>query len=291
MRPGAALAGLTAVALLSLAGPARAQQPGPLGLERTFANSPSDDTPSKPATAYCSPGKRVVGGGAAIAEGGGHHVVRLVWLVPQHPGGSLRDSFTARAESPSLLRGFDWRLTAYAICINQSATSSAYRIVPGLTAGPDAFKTAAARCPGGTVALGAGAAIHAGADRTGQGVIGLQLNRTSRPLDISRAAARISLSSYGAWALVSYAICDRPAGAIHVESSPVPGPGTAEATHFCASPGDWVRGIGGGGGLRDNGQAFLRELSPSFDLKGVTVKMTAAPVGGTLAYHTCASGH
>ena len=86
------------------------------------------------------------------------------------------------------------------------ATSQAREIVPGVTEGSARFKTALARCPSGTVAYGTGAAVPS------IGRIGLQMTRTSGPLDISRATGRADNNYSGSWTLTSYAIYARPAG-------------------------------------------------------------------------------
>jgi hypothetical protein len=124
------------------------------------------------------------------------------------------------------------------------ATSQAREIVPGVTEGSARFETALAGCPSGTVAYGTGAAVPS------IGRIGLQMTRTSGPLDISRATARADNNYSGSWTLTSYAICARPAGGLHAEREIAPGDALI---HRCSNLTQVVAGPGGGDGLTDGG--------------------------------------
>ena len=132
------------------------------GRERRHGASPLDDEPFKGATAKCSSkSKRVVGGGAAINDGG-RNLPRLVTLLPQSYDGQLLDSFSATAEAPNLSRSYDWSVSAYAICADADQLHR-YQIVPDFVDVPadgGPFASTAARCPGGTVAYSAGRRDH-----------------------------------------------------------------------------------------------------------------------------------
>jgi hypothetical protein len=245
--------------------------------------------PYKVAVAFCSnPGKRVVGGGAVINEEFNRKDARLVWLAPFGSTG-----FIAAAEYPHLAELHNWSLTAYAICVDGDAVPR-HQIVSNVvdvpsTGGP--FRHTAARCPSGTIAYGAGGQVSSQeAQRRSQadGAIGLQLNRTSGPQDISRVSAREQEEGYfGRWRLTSYAICADPPSGMNVRTVVT---GGDEARTFCDNGWD-VIGPGGGGGLSDGGPAWLHQISPFLGRKepdSVIVKMTRPPLGGMVAHTTCA---
>jgi hypothetical protein len=250
------------------------------GLQRTEGSSQlTGKEPFKRATAYCPSSKHVIGGGAFVYDGG-RALVRLVALLPYSPGGSGQDDFEAWAEAPNESSSYDWNVTAYAICADRSALSK-YQIVPGYVYNGSSkpFVTAFARCPSGTVAYGSGAAVGLTGGQTG-----LQLTRTSGPLDISRATARESVSGYSRpWALDSIAICAERQAQIHAHGTVA---FNAQARDFCDS--GRTHGPGGGGGLTDGGPVWLQEIYPFVALNGVYVAMTGSPIGGMVAHQTCA---
>jgi hypothetical protein len=275
------VAALVGGAQLATASPAAAVS----GLQRSDGYSGLDTRPWKRAIATCPADKHVIGGGASVSESDEQGLVRLTSLLP------YRDTFQVDAEAPGLRSDLRWSVYAYAICADKTALPQ-YTIVPGSVTSSKAFQTAAARCPTGTVAFGSGAQIMAiGGPNAAfaQGQIGLQLNRTSGPLDISRATARESAAGYpGQWSLTSYAICAQPRGTIHSEATVTPG-ATATGSNTCAS--GFTHGPGGGGGLTDGGPVWLQQIYPSLDKRTVTVAMTgplAASVGGLVAQQTCA---
>jgi hypothetical protein len=250
------------------------------GLQRIEVNSElTGPEPVKSATAYCPETKHVIGGGGYVQDRG-YKLVRLVELVPYSPSAG-RDSFFVEAEAPNHSSDYPWEVTAYAICADRSVLGTKYKIVPATVynTSPMPFVTAAARCPSGTVAYGSGAALGT----TGGGQIGLQLNRTSGPLDISRATARESVAGYsGPWVLESFAICAPPQAQIHAHATVA---FSAATRDFCDS--GRTHGPGGGGGLTDGGPVWLQEIYPFPDLSGEVVAMTGAPVGGMVAHETC----
>ena len=254
------------------------------GLQRVSSYSGYDDRPWKAATAGCPANKHVIGGGAWVSDGG-RKLVRLTTLRPQYLDGA-HDAYIVQAEAPGLRRDFSWSVTVYAVCADENALKD-YRIVPGSPGLSSArFQTAAAVCPTGTLAYGTGAGITTPIPNAApaRGQIGLQLTRTSGPLDISRAAARSSGIGYvGPWQLTSYVICAQPRGTIHVEGAGATGD---EVTDSCKT--GFTHGPGGGAGLFDNGPAWLQKIYPSYDGKSVAVAMTAPPVGGIIAHQTCA---
>jgi hypothetical protein len=258
------------------------------GLERVETYSARDTKPAKLARADCPPGKHVVGGGAQVYDDA-RRLVRLTRLMPVS-GGSIPDGFYARAEAPNLRQDFTWRLAAYAICAPSSELPS-YQIVSHSVTSSQTFQAAAARCPNGTVAYGAGADILALGDPSAPagGQIGLQLNRTSGPLDISRATGRESTAGYaGPWTLTSYAVCAQARNHIHAEGELIP---AASGATYCDDLRQKTYGPGGGGGLTDSGAVWLQKIEPTADLVGVNVAMTGTTTPSTIqlvAHQTCA---
>jgi hypothetical protein len=119
--------------------------------------------------------------------------------------------------------------------------------------------------------------------------IGLQLTRTSGPLDISRAAGRVDtrFGSVGNWTLTSEVICARRAGGIHVDGDSSLGDSVSASCDTGT-----VHGRGGGGGLTDGGLSWLYSIQPFNNLKYVNVRMTSPlnpSIGGMIAHFTCAA--
>jgi hypothetical protein len=172
-------------------------------------------------------------------------------------------------------------------------------VTANLTTAPHA--EAVARCPEGTVAWGAGGKVFASPDARPTGQLGLQLVRTSAPLDSARATARESADGFdGFWRVRSIVVCaDRR---ITVPPNP-PSPPLRDsgiradgavaffstfATDRCPE-GLRAHGLGGGAGTSDSGPVWLRSITPRNDLRGVSVRMSGVPTSGIVAHQTCAS--
>lgn len=279
-RTVAALATLVVVVVgAQLAGPEPAAAIP--GLERKGHWVLSDE-PFKRVRAQCPAGKDVIGGGA-WADDGGRKKVRLTSMQPLHDYGGETDFFEAVAEAPHLFSGYDWHLGAFAICANPLP---GYKVVHGqfTERSSKTFQTAVAGCPSGTVAYSAGATIL-----WAEGRVGLQLSRTSGPLDITRAAAREDTVPFaGEWQLASSAVCAAPRNGIHAEGEIAQG---SEASSTCDGT-SLVHGAGGGGGLTDGGPVWLQKVYPRHGLKAVDVALTGPlnpSIGGMVAHHTCAT--
>jgi hypothetical protein len=145
----------------------------------------TDPTPT--AHALCPAGTRVVGGGGRVFDFE-QKLGRLTVLNPSFTG------FRVEAESPNKANIGNWRVFAYAICADRDALAD-YQIVARSRFDNTTFKDTAAKCPSGTVAYGAGARVRGPGTVGADGRIGLQLNRTSGPLDISRATGRVDTRS------------------------------------------------------------------------------------------------
>ena len=274
------LVALAAIGLvLATAGPAMAVGDPQLVTASTFLGT--DPTPT--VAANCPPDTRVVGGGGRVFDGE-QKLGRLTALDPSFT------SFRASAESPDERNIGNWRVFAYAICADREALED-YQIVPETRFDNKVFKDTAAVCPSGTVAYGAGARVTIPGTGGADGRIGLQLNRTSGPLDISRATGRVDtrLDPVGNWTLTSEAICAKRAGGIHVEGDSSFGDSVTESC-----PTGTVHGAGGGGGLTDGGLSWLYSIQPftSSNLKSVNARMTSPlnpSIGGMITHFTCAT--
>ncbi len=260
------------------------------GLTRKGHHGLMNNEPFKVAVSKCPDGMHVVGGGGEVNDGG-RKSVKLIGLFPFSPGSSsnVPDRFTAYAESPHLTRSFDWRVSAYALCAPKSSLASHEIIAEFVTNNASApFVTAFARCPAGTVAYGSGAAVSTvGGASPASGEVGLQMTRTSGPMDIARSAGRETLGFDKPWNLSSYAICAAPQGDIHIEGAISQG---AEVSGSCPT-GFQIHGPGGGGGLIDGGTSWLQQIRPHYPPTGVDVSLTKPldpAVGGMIAHFTCA---
>ena len=275
----AAIAAIAAALPLTAAAPAGAIQ----GLDVYWSDTaqPSHQ-PTQFAHADCPSGKHVVGGGGDVI---GRSDVRLTRLFPAE---GSPDHFQVIAQAPNVSpSGNPWTVDARAICADRAPLDARhYRIVedPDERINTSAqFQQTHARCPAGTVAYSAGADIQ-----SPNGRVGLQLNRTSGPQDISRATAREDTGYPGSWEVRSYAVCADPSGlGMHFEDTITPGP---YAEHRCG--GNYqLHGAGGGGGLDDGGTSWLTRLEPDLIHKTVQVEMTGPllpSIGGMVAHAICA---
>jgi len=102
--------------------------------------------------------------------------------------------------------------------------------------------------------------------------LGLQLNRTSGPMDISRSAAAANTATPAPWRLVSYASCAQP-----IEGAAVHGFLWPSGGEFSCPVGQRALSVGGGGPLQYPGQAFLDLLEATADLHDFAVEMVGVP--------------
>jgi hypothetical protein len=239
-------------------------------------------------TANCRPFDVVVGGGARVVDPSRR--VRLTHLVPREPAGDDNfGHFLAAAEAPVGFTG-TWTLQAFAICAPQYQVPG-YQIVgrSAWTQTDSPFLQVTESCPDDQLVIGTGAAVYE-SDRH----VGLQLNRSSGPMDISRATAREDDGYEPGWALGSFAICvdntpSRRVPGQHVVASLHDGPyGETICTNAEGRP-TFVHSVGGGGGTIDSGRAWLQVLEPFDRLKKVRVRLTApTDAGGVAVYAICA---
>jgi hypothetical protein len=298
----AALIAVAAAAMGAMQLAAPDQASAVAGLQRVSATSRFNNDPAKKAVAWCPEWKVVIGGGAVVNDGG-RRLVRLTVLAPDIFLSQNRGFWVAEAEAPDLDRGYEWSVTAYAICASELLLDD-YRINRALTynGASATFSHVEARCDGNDVAYGAGALVASGSSGSAPtGQLGLQLVRTSGPLDVARATARESAAGYdGPWRLQSFAICaDRRVkqysgglwldSGVHARGS-ASHPDGAGTTDRCPT-GYRTHGPGGGGAPWDSGPSWLTDIEPHADLRGVTTRMTGPlnpSIGGMTAHQTCA---
>jgi hypothetical protein len=230
--------------------------------------------------ANCPAGQVVVGGGAEIIGNPAHTVV-LTGLEPHTPEGLKPYRFVVYGAA--LVSDDLWNLRAYALCVNAAAMQP-YRVVeqPNLPSS-GTFKSATVPCPAGMVAYSAGGSVS-----NHYGGLGLQLVRTSGPLDIGRATARVTSSSITIpWSITTYAVCGPRKDSIAAAGSIVNRP----ISSLQCPPGQQLHGAGGGLGLTDGGPPWIRDLHPVLGFPGsMTVQMTRNnPSSETLAHATCAT--
>jgi hypothetical protein len=289
-------------AAAALSPPAQADTPVPgLRYETGVTERTSDDV--KQLSEGCDD-SYALGAGIKIDDGGRNRV-RVTKMRPNVGGWpNYSGFFSFRAETMNRER-FPWTMRVYVVCAPRESLAG-YSIKTGFVVNGTSqrFDAVEARCPSGKVAWGSGAEVFLtgapGVDPpTGQ--LGLQLMRTDGAMRIARATARESTTGYpGQWGLASFAICAQPKvyvlppgfgapmltnSGVHTEYGAA---GTTVSTDRCDDAGAYTHGLGGGAGTTDSGPAWLRDIEPHFDLKGVTVRMTGTPTTGVAAQQSCA---
>jgi hypothetical protein len=174
-------------------------------LEKIEEITPFSPVSPKVLTAYCPPGKVIVGGGGWARESGSQtHRLTLTRLEPvtgiPTPTG-IREGYRVAAATTDPPPNGNWLLEAYALCARPIA--GRHIVVATADGGPGPVQATAAVCPAGERVLGSGARIeHRPGDR-----VGLQVTRASGTGDISRAQAQRAGNSAGPWSLRSFAVC------------------------------------------------------------------------------------
>lgn len=166
------------------------------GLEIVSAVSASDSSSPKGVTVGCSPGKQVVGTGAATANAPGQ--VRLTAVAPGSQSVSIR-----AYEDESGFAGV-WSVRAFAVCANPVAGQE---IVSAATASDsNSPKGVTANCSPGKRVLGVGAAT------TGGFFSGQVAPTTLVPTGTAATTRAYEDETLypGTWALRAYAICATP---------------------------------------------------------------------------------
>jgi hypothetical protein len=247
-----------------------------------------DYDPTKNVRAHCPQGYVVLGGGGEVDDDG-NDIARLTGLVPVKA--SPRNYYEASAEAWYEGQYEPWSLTAYAICAPASQVDNHW-VYSETVDNPQSktFLDGTASCEGDRVAYGAGGAILDPFPHF-QGRLGLQLVRTSNPLDIGRATAReeTPLDTDNPWWLTTYVVCAKDDGKVHTEGANAP-VGSLTATSTCDRATDEVQGGGGGAsgpGISDAGRSWLKAIVPSEHSVTTTMVGYQVPSGGVVAHHTC----
>ncbi len=278
---GLLIAGIAMLATVQLAGPSDAHALP--GLERAFEASNRDNTPFKSVPVDCPQGKLPIGGGFEI-EDGFRNDVRLTQSMPSGTRWVVSAAAPPNAD-------YTWKLTGFAICADAARLRDLdYQPVANTVENPTSrvHLPGTASCPGGKVAYSAGGAVS-----VFDGSVGLQMMRTSGPMDIARATGREDAGHGGTlrtWKLTTWAVCARPDGGIHVEGE---GPDPVDPSFAGSSCdlGSFLHGPGGGASgpnISDPGPTWLKMLFPTSNLKELIVQMTH-PNTLIAAHHTCAT--
>lgn len=235
------------------------------------------------AEAFCGLDQVVVGGGAEVV-GEPPHTTVITALEPHAVEGPTPPRFLVRARAlRSDLNEF-WQLKAYALCAPASSMQP-YLIVKSTSSTSQVrFRAGTATCPGGRVAYSAGVTTS---NTSGFGV---QMVRTSGPLDIARATVRAFGTAVPApWQLSTFAVCGPRKDGIVAASRVAAGP---MVNVSCPAGTQQIHGAGGGLGLTDGGTNWIREVRPANVQSpgSMTVRMSLLNPGyEVIAHTTCAT--
>jgi hypothetical protein len=128
--------------------------PAPPGLGYGWLTSPTSSDSSRTVTATCSPGKRVLGAGGVVNNGG--RDVSLGYILPTFD----LTKVVVQAHEDETGQGASWSLTSWVVCADPPP--GLQRVVGGV--GTTAWPTAAyAGCPAGKRPFGVGGVITGGA--------------------------------------------------------------------------------------------------------------------------------
>jgi hypothetical protein len=286
-RAGARRAAGLLIAGISMLGAVQLAVPGDAhalpGLERASEQSNRDNARFKLVPVDCPSGTLAIGGGFNVDDGFRNDVR----LTQSRPSGA---QWVVSAAAPPNA-DYTWKLTGFAICADADTLRDlAYQPVSNTVENPasSVHLPGTASCPRGKVAYSAGGSVD-----VVDGSVGLQMMRTSGPMDIARATGREDSGHGGTlknWKLTVWAVCAKPDGGLHVEGE---GPDPVDPS-FASSRcdlGTYVHGPGGGASgpnISDPGPTWLKMLFPSSNLKELIVQMTH-PNALLAAHHTCAT--
>jgi hypothetical protein len=282
------LAAAAAVAAVVVAGlqvvtaqPAAALPPLTL---KTGTSGPVSTGAVKSAEAFCAANQVVVGGGGEVV-GNPPHTTVLTALEPHAVEGATPPRFVVRARALAFPQFQEvWQVKAYALCA-PAASMQPYLIVKSTsTTSQLRFRAGTATCPGGRVAYSAGVTT------SNTSAFGVQLVRTSGPLDIARATVRAFGTAVPApWQLSTFAVCGPRKDGIVAVARVAAGPIVGVS---CPAGTQQIHGAGGGLGLTDGGTNWIRELRPANVQSpgSMTVRMSLMNPGYEVVAHTtCAT--
>jgi hypothetical protein len=255
----------------------------------TGTSDPAITDAVRSAEAFCGLDQVVVGGGGEVLHEPAHTTV-LTALVPHAVEGATPPRFVVRARALKPEANELWQVKAYALCA-PAASMQPYKIEEHIsTFSHKRFLAGTATCRDGLVAYSAGVTTNT----TGFDVqFGVQLVRTSGPLDIARATVRTFLLDPTAvpdwWQLRTFAVCGPRTGGIMAVSRVATGPFVGVS---CPEGTQRINGAGGGLGLTDGGRNWIRAVRPAnMQSPGsMTVRMSLTnPDYEVVAHTTCAT--
>ena len=249
----------------------------------TGTSGPVSTEPAKSAEAFCGLDQVVVGGGGEVVNEPAHTTV-LTALEPHAVEGPTPPRFVVRAFALAWPQHQEfWSVTAYALCAPAASMQPSYLIMKSTVSGlTSPFKAGTAKCPGGRVAYSAGVTT------SNTSRFGVQLVRTSGPLDIARATVRAfgTATVLDSWDLSTFAVCGPRQGEIVAASQVATGP----TVSVSCPAGMQIHGAGGGLGLTDGGTNWIRTLRPANTLPGsMTVRMSLTNPDYEMVAHTTCS--
>ena len=206
------------------------------------------------AQAFCGFDQVVVGGGGEVV-GEPPHTTVITALEPHAVQGATPPRFLVQAQALAPNFNETWQLKAYALCAPASSMQPYLIVKSESSMTQRRFRAGTARCPGGRVAYSAGVTT------SNTGGFGVQMVRTSGPLDIARATVRAFSTAVPApWRLTTIAVCgprkDGIVAAGRVAAGPI-------VNVSCPAGTQQIHGAGGGLGLTDGGTNWIRELRPA----------------------------
>jgi hypothetical protein len=229
----------------------------PAGLQMVTASTVPDST-DRATTAFCPGGKRVLGAGGEIVNGGGQ--VAMDFLLPSH-----LNSFEALVNGSEDETGYSgtWSVKAIAVCANASQ-----RVVAQSSNDSVAAKSVGSNCPGGLEVTGVGADITGGEGR----VVLDEFIPFAGPGGVFATGFEDGDFSFvDSWFIRAYAICASPLPGLEiVPVTSTDDPQIAKAVTAACPPGKKLVGTGmdvGGG----NGEVVPVIIRPNAPLTSVTV--------------------
>jgi hypothetical protein len=173
-------------------------------------NSAFDSQPEKTTSANCPAGQRVLGGGVRVNAGNDHIIITR--QEPVHSLWNNQDSFVVTAVEDPAGTPNTWALQAYAVCA-PPVNGLVIVATAGLT-DSQPFQGITARCPAGTLLLGAGGRVLDGQGRVG--LVTQTVGSAQFPNGVNAggfeefgstdAQGRI-VGFPGVWSVIAYAVC------------------------------------------------------------------------------------
>jgi hypothetical protein len=283
VRRWAAVVGVAVVAVTGLqVVTAQAASALPAYTVRTKTSGALGPGTTKWAAASCEAGEVVMGGGGEIV-GGQVWTTVLTGLQPKPlTGGIHQFVVSGRALRPEMNES--WQVKAYAWCAPEESMPG-YLVIKTTTGLSQEKKW----LQGKSVCTGGRVAYSAGVTTSQPGYFGVQMVRTSGPLDIARATVRAfhEMATPPWWTLSTYAVCGLPRDGVVAVAQLSGGPLSSVS---CPSGTQQINGAGGGLGLSDGGVNWIRMLRPqSLSAPTTMLVQMSLNVGGyeTVAHTTC----